>query len=285
MKFLFSILLLLGSAFSALAFPSGDMPTLPAGNVSALGDVNIAAGTDYDWDTFHYHGYSTAEVWIGRAAVNVGDLTGNDLYNHMHDGIGKDCDSARKFCDFKGRWNVVNTHRVRNWNKGEIENSYFSWIAEGRWETENHRRVMISAVARAMCKFGKTPLFRVSLTNNYVTAQLTIHGEENCYLVVGHGKFCNMGDFIRINLPGDNHMWLKLWSPGQVTSVFKCCPSRYLVDRGLDGDGHNFELATGHPFSRTVWCLIDHQKTCGECGEKCDSCGIDCPNVCPGGRC
>jgi hypothetical protein len=77
MKFLFSILLLLGSAFSAFAFPNGNTTTLPNGNVSALGDVNIAAGTNYDWDTFHYHGYSTAEVWIGRAAVNVGDLTGS----------------------------------------------------------------------------------------------------------------------------------------------------------------------------------------------------------------
>jgi hypothetical protein len=97
-----------------------------------------------------------------------------------------------------------------------------------------------------------------------------------------------MGNFVRVNLPAspgkENHMWVELFG-NRVTDEFRCCQTRSRVDRALDSMRQSFETVTGREHSRTVWCLIDHQKTCEECGEKCNACGPECPNVCPAGRC
>jgi hypothetical protein len=137
MNLLLSILLLLASAFTIFALPS----------------ANASIATSYDYDTWHYHGYSTAEVWIGRAAINVGDMIGFKLYDKMLTEISKDCPSGRTYCDYKGVRHYVETHYVKDLARGDVGVSYFSFIAEGKWESEGHRQVLVLAVAKAMGKF------------------------------------------------------------------------------------------------------------------------------------
>jgi Trm5-related predicted tRNA methylase len=40
---------------------------------------------------FHNQGKALVEVWIGRAAVNVGDVTGQDMYDVMQNDIHQLC--------------------------------------------------------------------------------------------------------------------------------------------------------------------------------------------------
>jgi hypothetical protein len=54
----------------------------------------IASGSlfsEYAKEAYKYHGIALAESWIGRPAINIGDLTGQDLYNKLHDVMDKSC--------------------------------------------------------------------------------------------------------------------------------------------------------------------------------------------------
>jgi hypothetical protein len=119
--------------------------------------------------------------------------------------------------------------------------------------------------------------FRVSLLSSpalthYATEALTETGtSENCYAVPGHGKFCNIGNFIRVNLDrgtGD-----------KVHGVFRCCPTRYKVDGVLDSMKDDFVAAYPPPYkaySRDVKCLIKGMTGCEDCDSRCDVCGREC---------
>jgi hypothetical protein len=141
MSLLLSILLLLALAVT----------------ISALPSANASIATSYDYDTWHYHGYSTAEVWIGRAAINVGDMIGFKLYDKMLTELTKDCGPDRTSCAYKGVRHYVETHYVKDLARGDVGVSYFSFIAEGKWESEGHRKVLVLAVAKAMGKFPLSP--------------------------------------------------------------------------------------------------------------------------------
>jgi hypothetical protein len=144
MNFLLSVLLLMASAFTVLALPS----------------MNATIATSYDYDTWHYHGYSTAEVWIGRTAINVGDMIGYKLYSRMLAELTKDCGPERTdmSCAYKGVRHYIETTYVKDLAKGDVGVSYFSFIAEGKWESEDHRKVLVLAVAKAMGTFSIFPL-------------------------------------------------------------------------------------------------------------------------------
>jgi hypothetical protein len=113
---------------------------------------------------------------------------------------------------------------------------------------------------------------------------------SNCFLVQSSNtKLCNLGDFIRINLPGGQHgrnNYMHIWLRGDhVTNEFRCCPNRKVADRVLDNTGDELAGFFNMGFSRDVRCLIDHMLTCEDCGPKCDACPAQCPNVCPYGNC
>jgi hypothetical protein len=128
--------------------------------------------------------------------------------------------------------------------------------------------------------------------SNLCTEALTETGtSENCYAVPGHQKFCNVGDLIRINLPTasgtvDHRNYLHIQLYGDtVTGEFKCCPTRYKVDQGLDKFGQDVQNGFQTPWSKDTRCLIWGSYICESCGSKCDSCGSRCPDVCPKGKC
>jgi hypothetical protein len=83
-------------------------------------------------------------------------------------------------------------------------------------------------------------------------------------------------------------MYLRLRNPSFQSPHrrFYCCPSRTIVDTVLDSVGGNYKaIYPGKNFSRDVRCLIDHMKTCEDCGSKCNACSYQCPDVCPKGQC
>jgi hypothetical protein len=94
--------------------------------LSAVAYANGGKGTPFDSDTFIYHGYSTAEVWIGRSAINIGDMIGDHMFEQMMRGIAEDCPTDRNYCDFKGVAREVQTHYVKDLAKGEIDWSKFT---------------------------------------------------------------------------------------------------------------------------------------------------------------
>jgi hypothetical protein len=126
------------------------------------------------------------------------------------------------------------------------------------------------------------PLISSPALTYHATEALTETGtSENCYAVPGHGKFCNIGNFIRVNLDrgtGDNHMWVTLYGD-KVHGVFKCCPTRYKVDGALDSMKDDFVAAYPPPYkaySRDVKCLIKGMTSCEDCDSRCDVCGREC---------
>jgi hypothetical protein len=82
-------------------------------------------GTPADEETWKYHGYALAEVWIGRAAINVGDMQGQHMFSKMMTEIARDCGPERgnMKCEFKGTTHQVSTHYVKNIVTGEIGES------------------------------------------------------------------------------------------------------------------------------------------------------------------
>lgn len=148
------------------------------------------------------------------------------------------------------------------------------------WQDEQNRLLLINAIVKALRKFPITIIIHPT-SAHHVTESLTETGtSENCYAVPGHGKFCNIGNFIRVNLPhgtGDNHMWVRLFGK-KVHGEFKCCPTRYKVDGVLDSMKDDFvDAYPQKPYSRDVKCLIKGMIGCEDCGDKCDACGRECP--------
>jgi hypothetical protein len=119
-------------------------------------------------------------------------------------------------------------------------------------------------------------------------ADLTAN-DLNCYVVqAANMKLCNLGDFIRVNLPAGQHHYnfMQISLRGdRVTNEFHCCPTRKVIDSRLDVDRDEFARLFNKDFSRDVRCLIHSMLTCEDCGGKCDACPAQCPNVCPNGNC
>jgi hypothetical protein len=106
--------------------------------------------------------------------------------------------------------------------------------------------------------------------------------------VPNYKDFCNLGDFVRINMPNlrgkENYIYVDLYG-SDVYNQFWCCPSRWHVDAVFDDRAGTMGRIWNTNPSRDAKCLIYGLKTCGECGEKCDSCGKQCKDVCPKGNC
>jgi hypothetical protein len=118
----------------------------------------------------------------------------------------------------------------------------------------------------------------------------------SCYNVPGQdNQFCNIGDFIKVNLPSKetfdagksgNHMHVYFYGD-RVNQGFQCCPTRFKADRAIDWLKSDYEgiYWNQHSFSRDTRCLIWGSKICEDCGTKCDWCNIKCEDVCPKGKC
>jgi hypothetical protein len=89
----------------------------------ALSALALAAGsstlTSYDADTYIYHGYSTAEVWVGRSAINVGDLIGEHMFTRMLTELSKACGPKVLWCQ-DNQHHQTDAHYVKNIDTGEI---------------------------------------------------------------------------------------------------------------------------------------------------------------------
>jgi hypothetical protein len=80
-------------------------------------------GPPFDAESIHYHGYALVETWIGRTAVNVGGLTGTNLYNAWVAAVGQDCpgkkgDNIQYNCGFQGAWHRIPTNYVKDIKSG-----------------------------------------------------------------------------------------------------------------------------------------------------------------------
>ncbi|OAL00974.1 hypothetical protein IQ06DRAFT_135629 [Phaeosphaeriaceae sp. SRC1lsM3a] len=139
---------------------------------------------------------------------------------------------------------------------------------EAKWASDEIREVMFEQMARTFQQLTATA--------------------ENCYIVPGHNVQCNIGDFIYLNYPDTNghpnYVRIKLFGPW-VHDTFKCCRSLNKVDEASDSLKDKSSHAFGRDYSRDNKCLIWLEKTCGECGGKCDTCGNKCPDDCPKGNC
>jgi hypothetical protein len=86
----------------------------------------------YNDDVFKYHDNALVEVWIGRTAVNVGDVTGSNLYSTMLKSIRNKCrDNGSKKCTID--WNSVPTYYsyqddTFNHNWGVRDSMYWSCL-------------------------------------------------------------------------------------------------------------------------------------------------------------
>jgi hypothetical protein len=94
-------------------------------SILAFAGNNDKKDSPYDADTFIYHGQSVAEVWVGRAAINVGDMLGEHMFTRMLQEISKDCPARKEYCDYDGGVHQVETHYVKNIDTGEIGMSKF----------------------------------------------------------------------------------------------------------------------------------------------------------------
>jgi len=74
----------------------------------------------YDVETFKYHGYGLVEAWIGRDAINIGDMFGSQLYDTMFKGLAKHCSSEDWHTCGVGNWLWVDTRYVKNMETGEL---------------------------------------------------------------------------------------------------------------------------------------------------------------------
>ncbi|KAF2823009.1 hypothetical protein CC86DRAFT_409780 [Ophiobolus disseminans] len=218
----------------------------------------------YDVETWKYHGYALVEAWVGRDAINVGDLTGAQLYNTMFKALAGRCKQNKaNRCDFSANWQWTETRYVKNVNRGELASGYFAHTMEASWSSEEMRLLLFHAVAGMM-------------------GSLTF-GSTNCYFVPNHSqKFCNTGDHFRLNFPDHdghaNHLWIKLWAEG-TNGQFKCCPTRPAMNNALEGWKDEFNSALGadiNKWHKGIKCTIGGMMSCEECGSKCDSCGSKC---------
>jgi hypothetical protein len=76
---------------------------------------NTTGIAGYD-PSIEYHGYATAEIWMGRLRTNIGDVTGAELYLNMYDQIQKNCYGGRDGCTWSGEGRIE-THLAHSGDK------------------------------------------------------------------------------------------------------------------------------------------------------------------------
>ena len=105
--------------------------TLLASLALGLTGIVNAHSKKPDWDAESYRGHGEAliETWIGRNAINVGDvsdarperklpstdnsqLVTGELYNTLKREIDKDCPEGTNWCDFKGKVHNIGENPV-----------------------------------------------------------------------------------------------------------------------------------------------------------------------------
>ncbi|KAH7409877.1 hypothetical protein DE146DRAFT_628443 [Phaeosphaeria sp. MPI-PUGE-AT-0046c] len=215
------------------------------------------------------------ETWIGRAAINMGWVNGDTLYKVAKSTLERKCPEHSSHRCTDEYVEIINTSRVTT-PPHVAEDAWVRMRVHGEWYTEKMRQVLIELAAMTM-------------------QQLTTG--ENCYEVIsmpGRGTACNIGNFIYINMPSylvgshdRNYIRVDLeQSKGAVFNKFKCCRSLDKVDKVTDTKKEQVSwLYGGVTFTRDAKCLISFQTTCGQCGPKCDSCGVICPDACPHHKC
>jgi hypothetical protein len=77
----------------------------------------------FDHESLIYHGYALAETWVGRLATNVGDVTGQQMYDIMFANLNKDCLPLIILECYNANVRQAVTHYVKDINSGDIGES------------------------------------------------------------------------------------------------------------------------------------------------------------------
>ncbi|KAF2023321.1 hypothetical protein EK21DRAFT_95016 [Setomelanomma holmii] len=205
------------------------------------------------------------ETWIGRGAVNAGSLTDEWLFKGIYDALDKRRHGYKSgkahYCGFDGYWTRITTNNVLNCYISEDSNGirtvegdtvrvirdHLDIWAEGKWANDDIRKILINVAAKTLCFAG---------------------------------KFCNIGDGVRINrLPWNNepnYLWVTIKSESETLKTdFRCCPSKHKVTENLAALASDVWYAYGgNALTTDVRCLITGTRTCEECGSSCDICKV-----------
>jgi hypothetical protein len=150
-----------------------------------------------------YHNYCTAQVWIGKKKVTVGDVIGLALYKEVYAALDRNCPARPGAGGCSGIKNAnFKSTCMRRWPTDTVEckpkspNNMLNrtlialnvgttniWDIHARWENPNIRVLLIAAVAGAL---------------QQVTYENFI-GPSKCFDMAG-ARACNVGDAVRVSL-------------------------------------------------------------------------------------
>lgn len=132
MRSLIPILLLLAPSLFALTSANSKRPPLPSPPLLFHSQFQLPPtepnGPRHDAEIYKYRGHALAEIWVGRGAINAGDVHGQDLYYQMNTKLRDFCKIERSVgemhsCDWNGLWVSValGVQQRKRWSvrKGE----------------------------------------------------------------------------------------------------------------------------------------------------------------------
>ncbi|EAT77698.1 hypothetical protein SNOG_14846 [Parastagonospora nodorum SN15] len=162
---------ILATFIKDLAIPPHD-PIFPAFSIgNSMKTYETCRKDPYDHQTTIYHDLALTEVWIGCAAINIGNVLDKDVYNKVRSLIPEACNDNSHWlhCNKEEEHNDlhIETSYVKDINSGETGSTEFGVRVSGQWTKVAQRDVLRDGLA----------------------------------IILRHGKFCNAPDFIRINMP------------------------------------------------------------------------------------
>lgn len=134
----------------------------------------------YDW----HESKGAMQVWMGSQGVNIGDMTGSDLYGTIWQALERMCPSSTKenLCGL-GREASFNSICMVGRPPKPEDCKIKIKAMDFHWENEEIHKLLIGAAAGA--------LEAATMEDDY--------GNLNCHTILGHGKGCNVGNAIRVS--------------------------------------------------------------------------------------
>ncbi|KAG9185588.1 hypothetical protein G6011_06919 [Alternaria panax] len=278
MKLLDTILV---SVTTGLALLTAAAPTVGDADVVIYGSSNDTTKADdpNDWSpTEKHHGYAMVEVWVGRPAINGGELKGGDMNAAIWNIVGHLCPSTRSYCNENWPGRCVQVEEVIRFNPFPVEGrmTKMCMAVHGAWQNEAIRQLLINTVSAVFMGF----------TDEAYTS-------KNCWEFPGR-MFCNIPNGVRVNLPPiaggtETHVnWMKVevGGGGWVNHEFHCCETRDLVDKQLDKleEGMKNVFHQNYGKFRETNCMVRGWMNCEQCCEKfdcekCNKCGKTCKKL------
>ncbi|KAH7408817.1 hypothetical protein DE146DRAFT_777474 [Phaeosphaeria sp. MPI-PUGE-AT-0046c] len=227
-------------------------------------DPAIAGSLGYD-PSEDWHDYSTAQVWMGKAKVTVGNLVGFPLYSRISSLLNQACpegaQNGRVDCNPSMRLSFESQCLLKLPSDTNLCETIL--YVSGRYHSRAIRRNLIIAAAGAFQAF----------------TSIEAKDSSNCFHVEGQGggTMCNVGDVVRVHFPdqlGERNGWNYLhvhvynrWS-GNAVWGFDCCRGngRQLVDQlmtNIDNDvGAIFPWMKKKEWPHDSRCIINSWDVC-----------------------